>query len=160
MTKEEFETQLTRLSGSFGIRYYQGERAKVIWDAIHQESHATIDQAFTRLLQTQKTAPMVPEMLKAIEAVHAERKQREREYQLTNLASPLELLEQASNKTSADKDFVQACLRTLRGKLDGTITGQAFLEACEALDSLAKTLMRSKRSQEPKASYSRNPYAD
>lgn len=148
MNPEIFKKQMDRLADTFGPKNYQGERTKVFWDAIASEHDDVVTEAVTHLIQTQRAAPLVPEMLKAIDHVIALKKQRYRENSLNNLQSPIEQLEYAAthNKT-ADPEFVQLCLKTLRAKLDGKLNAEEFTEHCNQLDSMAKAISRSKRAQ-------------
>lgn len=142
MTLEGFEKQVKRLEDTYNIRNYPKPRVEIIWSAIRHHSDGVFERAVTHLIATHKTTPLVPEIQKAIEFIQAEDKQRAREAAFGTYETPLEALQYAQKKTTANPEFVQGCLRHLTKYLTGGINKKQFLEGCDMLDLAAQEFMR------------------
>lgn len=137
MTRECFEKQIGRLSETFGDKYYQPHRLVLIWEAVRNYKDYEFEQAVTRCIQTERVAPLVPGLMKALDSVIASTRQRYRENAMAAIQTPLDALLHASNNTPANKDYVQACLKLIRDKIGGRLSHAGFLEGCEFLEKNA-----------------------
>ena len=137
MTRECFEKQIGRLSETFGDKYYQPHRLVLIWEAVRNYKDYEFEQAVTRCIQTERVAPLVPGLLKALDNVIASQRQRARENAVAAIQTPIDALLHASNNTPANKDYVQACLKLIRDKISGRLNHDGFLEGCDFLEKNA-----------------------
>lgn len=138
MTEQKFGEQMMRLSDVFGPKYYTTQRLKIILQSIRHVDNGVFERAVTRLIATKRIAPLTPEIMEAVEAVWAEDKQRARES--SGSADIYSQLQSASKRTTADPDFVKACLKLLRDRLDGKLNHKQFIEGCDLLDEAARSL--------------------
>lgn len=138
MTNETYFNQMMRLSEAFGSKLYTKPRLTLIAREVKHYSDHVFERAVNRLIMTNRSTPLLLEIKEACEAVVAEDKQREREN--APQLSMVEQLCEAAKRTTADKDFVQACLKTLQHFLDGKISKSVFLSHCNELDSVARQI--------------------
>lgn len=139
MTELLFGLQMDRLRECFGPKLYEPIRIKLIWNAVRHQDDRLFEQAVTHCMQTLRSAPLVPELLKALESVIAQKKQLERESALHRVSDPISaLLEAGKVNKGADKEFVQACLKLLQDKTNGKLNHIQFVEGCEYLDEAAR----------------------
>lgn len=136
MTKPCFEIQIKRLCETFGDKYYQPHRLTLFWQALNTYQDQQFERAVTRCIQTERAAPLIPALLKALDGVIASEKQRQRETAL-DFHTPYGALLNASNNTPANKDYVQACLKLIRDKISGRLNHAGFLEGCDFLEKNA-----------------------
>ena len=138
MNTDVFKKQIDRLRETYSDRYYPKPRIEQIWAVTKRETDGTFERAINWLIQTHRSPPLVPEILKAIERIKAEDKQRARES--SGSADIYSQLQSASKRTTADPDFVKACLKLLRERLDGKLNHKQFIEGCDLLDEAARSL--------------------
>ncbi len=136
MTAEKFNEQVLRLTEVFGATHYTAPRLKVILTSVKHIRDDHFERTITRLIATKRTAPLVTEITEAYEAILSEDRQRSRENAPT--VGMLGQLQEAARRTTADKDFVKACMKLLEDKLDGRITHDQFLQGCGLLDEAAR----------------------
>lgn len=142
---DAFATQITRLKDTFGEKYYTTERVRVIALALRGIEPAIMERVVTRLIATRRVAPLLRELLEACEEVRSEDKQAARE-RVAGSSSFMGQLEDAARKDTgtADPEFVKACLKHLRERLDGKTTMEQFREGCGYLNQVAAELSKHK----------------
>ena len=139
MTESSFGIQMDRLRSCFGPRFYEPIRIKLIWDTLRHQSERDFELAVTHCLQTLRSAPLLPELLKALEQVVAQKKQMDREMSLSRIQDPMGALREASQMNKlADPEFVLQCMKLIWDKNNGKITRAQFLEGCQWLDEAAR----------------------
>jgi hypothetical protein len=134
METQIFNDQIKRLKSQWP-NAYGDERIKILWAAFKDVANYDFRDAVTHCLGTAKSAPLVPELEKAVLIARNNyyAKQRMEE------ANVLGALEQvADNNTTADPEFVDKCLKLLDDLYQKKITKVQFDEGCNLLDQAAK----------------------
>lgn len=152
MSPAKFQEQMVRITETFGPKHYPNQRLKIIFAALKNVEDGVLERSVNRLIATRRVPPLVPEFLEAVETVRNEDKQRAREHAPT--IGMLGQLQEAARRTTADKEFVAACMKHLKSFLDRKISKSQFDEGCQMLDQAASEL--SKRGGQY-ASKSNNP---
>jgi len=139
MEKKIFETQLRRMKETWGERHYPAERGGILWRAFQNVYDDDFEEAVDQLIANSRMAPMLDGLAKAVDEAKVRRNQR-------NLRSGIgipgfgKLLEEASTKTSANSEFVKACLKLLQDKIGKNLNKTQFLQGCDYLDTVARQL--------------------
>lgn len=132
---------MLRLTEVFGGKHYTSPRLKVIRQSVRHLTDAVFERSVTRLIATKRTPPLLVEILEAADTVQAEDSQRMRENAPYQPGGFLGELRVASGKNeTADPEYVRLCMRTLEARLTGKLNREAFYEATESLDSLARQI--------------------
>lgn len=136
MNENEFEAQIKRLRTQWP-NSYGSERMEGLWSAFKGVSSSVFGEAISDCIANQRSAPLLSELSKAVETA----KVRESSFRFDRSHSPLDAMQGAadSNKT-ADPEFVKACMKLLKDKLDGRISHDNFLQGCNLLDEAARIL--------------------
>lgn len=140
MNPAKFQEQMARITETFGAKHYTGQRLKIIFATLKGVDDGTLERSVTRLIATRRVPPLVPEFLEAVESVRSEDKQRAREN--APMVGMLGQLQEAAKRTTADKDFVGACMSHIRNYLDGKLSKSQFNEGCQMLDQAASELTK------------------
>lgn len=139
MTQNHFKLQIGRLQRTWGEKHYPAERTELFWEAFRECSENVFASAVSNLIATERNAPMLDELSKAVETARL----RQNSSRTAGSGGYLSMMEEmAKNTKLADPDFVKACVRTLKSKLDGKLPGQEFFKHCDELDYVAKQLGR------------------
>jgi hypothetical protein len=137
MQLEVFQDQIQRLKATYGEKNYPEERVKVLWAQFKKVENIEFADAVTYLIANYRAAPMLHEIEKEVQlAIN-----RSQEHWLRSADRNLYGIVQDAAKYNkkADPEFVKACLKLLRDKLDGKINNKQFNEGCDLLDKAAKT---------------------
>jgi hypothetical protein len=139
MQKQVFNAQMGRVRSQWP-NAYGPERELLIWKAFEVCPDKDFIRATEILLSEERGAPLVPQFERAISQAAMERRQQNAQRGLpTGFVS---VLETAAKKTTADPEFVKACMQTIHAKLDGRMSHSDFLAQCDLLDRAAKELVR------------------
>lgn len=65
MTWAEFETQMNRLTETFGKAAYSKERVGLIWREVQSYSRAWMERTIDDMIGSHRTAPLLPEFREA-----------------------------------------------------------------------------------------------
>ena len=147
MTVEKFELEMNRLKKQWPSTY-SAERLGLLFKAYRSTPDSIFERAVTKLLLTQRAAPLIEAFEKAIREAHNEHAEEIRQFHARQPHTPFEQLEAAAgmNSGSADPTFVKDCLEVLRSFMTGKITKAEFDATCRLLDEAAVSLMKAKRS--------------
>lgn len=133
MDRAHYNTQIERLETQWPNSYGE-ERKAILWVAFKDTSNAVFAEAVSECIASHRAAPLLPDLSKAVEIA----KTRENSYR-GGAGSVWGVVQQAAKQNkSASPEFVKACTKLLREKLDGKITHKQFLEGCDLLDEAAR----------------------
>lgn len=121
MTLQAFAAQMERLKETFGTNSYKGERNKLIFNAVKNQSDGWMELAVTHFIGTRRQAPLLTEFIEELE----DSKTRERQYDRSGVGSPIALLQKVA-VTTENKEFARFCVQALSDKVKGKITKQQF----------------------------------
>lgn len=139
MTPEAFESQLGRLEDQWR-QFYGAERKKILWNAFRGAQEDDFRLAVSQCLSEHRSAPLLPELSKALELAKQRRVSDEHYRGMGDLSSVLK--NAAIVNRTADKEFVKACLRHFGDYQAKRISYPTFLEGCDCLDNLANQLTK------------------
>jgi len=138
VNRDHFLRQLDRLKKQWP-NSYGDERSARIWAVFKDLDDGTFVSMVDTAIDRMRQAPLAEDLSR----LEAEVRNRDLQNRVSSglggpsFAAPLQ---QAARKSSADPDFVKACLKLLRDKDTGRNTMAQFLEGCDALDQLARQL--------------------
>lgn len=136
---DEFLSEIERLRADWK-NFYGPERVRVFWKAFAKESHEIFRGAVDHCIGTCRGAPMLEDLLRGIEVARRNETQARALYGIQSM-SPMQVMRDAARvNRRADPEFVAACIKTLRERLDGKLTGEQFAQACDLLDETAKNV--------------------
>lgn len=136
MTKDHFSEQLNRLRSEWP-NSYGAERSLMLWDAFRNEQDARFERAVNRALQTLRSAPLVPELMRIFEELKIEDAHVARERAMGQ-GSFMQVLKDASkNNRRANPEYVKACLKVFQDRDAGRLTLDQFKQGCDFLDETA-----------------------
>lgn len=143
MTREDFQNQMDRLATVWGRNNYHQEVISILWRAFATTPTEHFTSAIDNIMATHPARhkpPLLDELSKAVEQAKV-RSNSTRHYgnPITNI------LENAANYSKADKELVKATLDNLKSYQDGKITKEIFMQNCDALDTLAAHIAKTKR---------------
>lgn len=140
MTNEFFITQVKRLKDVYGEKAYPDERVRLMWNAFKNCFDEVFKEACDDLITHRRTAPMLPEMLEAVDVCI--NRDKERRLQTQQVISGQDVLTQmkAASKISPNKDFSSMCIKLLDDYQKGKLTKKQFEEGCDFLDETAKKI--------------------
>ena len=120
---------------------YSNERLKLLWMAFKDIGGMDFQEAVDDLLMTQRGAPLVDEISKAVQSA----KNRYFERQRMKEASVLGMMHQAAEaNTTADPAFVEDCINLLEQYLSKKITYKDFEQGCDLLTIAANRFAKEK----------------
>lgn len=136
MTPDEFQAGVDRLKNQFPSSYGD-ERVKVIYRAVKRELGAVWMDAVSDLLASQRMAPMLPEIERALDEAASR-------HRAASNATPLSVLQNASQKTSASPELIKFCLEALRYKQEKKPSSEEWEAIMSQMDNFAKQLRMGK----------------
>ena len=140
MDRSQFEMQMQRLKDQWP-NAYSNERLKLLWMAFKDIGGMDFQEAVDDLLMTQRGAPLVDEISKAVQSA----KNRYFERQRMKEASVLGMMHQAAEaNTTADPAFVEDCINLLEQYLSKKITYKDFEQGCDLLTIAANRFAKEK----------------
>jgi hypothetical protein len=140
MEKMQFESQMQRLRNQWG-NSYSDERVRLLWMAFKDVNYNDFQDAISELLMTQRGAPLLEEISKAVQLS----KNRYYERMRAKEASILGMMQQAAEvNTTADPAFVADCLNLLDQLLAKKITYKEFEQGCDLLTVAANRFAKEK----------------
>jgi hypothetical protein len=140
MDRSQFEMQMQRLKDQWP-NAYSNERLKLLWMAFKDIGGMDFQEAVDDLLMTQRGAPLVDEISKAVQSA----KNRYFERQRMKEASVLGMMHQAAEaNTTADPAFVEDCINLLEQYLSKKITYKEFEQGCDLLTVAANRFAKEK----------------
>lgn len=147
MERSEFEIQMGRLKSQWPTSYSE-ERMKLLWQAFKDVGGSDFKEAIDDLLMTQRGAPLLEEISKAVQLA----KNRYFERLRAKDASILGMMHQAAEvNTTADPAFVADCLNLLDQLLTKKITLKEFEMGCDLLTLAANKFAKDKGYAKPEA---------
>jgi hypothetical protein len=140
MDRSQFEMQMQRLRDQWP-NAYSNERLKVLWMAFKDIGGMDFQEAIDDLLMTQRGAPLVDEISKAVQSA----KNRYFERQRMKEASVLGMMQQAAEvNTTADPAFVDDCINLLEQYLSKKLPTKEFELGCDLLSVAANRFCKEK----------------
>ena len=140
MDRSQFEMQMQRLRDQWP-NAYSNERLKLLWMAFKDIGGMDFQEAVDDLLMTQRGAPLVDEISKAVQSA----KNRYFERQRMKEASILGMMQEAAEiNTTADPAFVEDCINLLEQYLSKKITYKEFEQGCDLLTVAANRFAKEK----------------
>lgn len=147
MERSEFENQMTRLKNQWPTAYSE-ERLKLFWHAFKDVGGLDFKEAIDELLMTQRGAPLLEEISKAVQLA----KNRYFERLRAKDASILGMMQQAQEvNTTADPAFVADCMNLLQQYYDKKISYKDFVQGCDLLKVAAERFAKEKGYATPSA---------
>lgn len=145
MDKKFFETQVKRLQEVYGDRGYPNERVNLIWSAFRNTFDEVFKEAIDDLISSKRSAPMLPEILEAVDVCI--NRDKERRLQTQQVITGQDVLTQmkAAARIAPNKDFAGACMKLLEDYQKGKLNKKQFLEGCDFLDATAKKISESRQ---------------
>jgi hypothetical protein len=150
-----YEQQMNRLKEQWPNAYSK-ERMKVIFNAFRDVPNFDFRDAITHCLGNSKGSPLLPELIEAVNKTRSIRLQKER---IDEEAAFGALDYAAKNNTTADREFVNQCLKLYDDLITKKITKKQFDEGCDLLDQAAK-LFRNKKPTVVEPKLLSKPYKD
>ena len=140
MDRSQFELQMQRLKDQWPAAY-SNERLKLLWMAFKDIGGMDFQEAVDELLMTQRGAPLLEEISKAVQLA----KNRYFERMKAKDASILQMMHDAAEvNTTADPAFVQDCLNLLDQFHSKKITRKEFEQGCDLLKVAADAFAKEK----------------
>lgn len=150
MEKIQFDAQIQRLRDQWPSAYGE-ERIKLFWVALKDVGYQDFKEAIDDLLMTQRGAPLLEEISKAVQLA----KNRYFERLRAKDASILGMMQQAQEvNTTADPAFVADCMNLLEQYYDKKISYRDFVQGCDLLKVAAERFAKEKGYATPSASQS------
>lgn len=147
MEKIQFDAQIQRLRDQWPSAYGE-ERIKLFWIALKDVGYQDFKEAIDELLMTQRGAPLLEEISKAVQLA----KNRYFERLRAKDASILGMMQQAQEvNTTADPAFVADCMNLLEQYYDKKISYKDFVQGCDLLKVAAERFAKEKGYATPSA---------
>lgn len=147
MEKIQFDAQIQRLRDQWPSAYGE-ERIKLFWIALKDVGYQDFKEAIDDLLMTQRGAPLLEEISKAVQLA----KNRYFERLRAKDASILGMMQQAQEvNTTADPAFVADCMNLLEQYYDKKISYKDFVQGCDLLKVAAERFAKEKGYATPSA---------
>lgn len=147
MEKIQFDAQIQRLRDQWPSAYGE-ERIKLFWVALKDVGYQDFKEAIDDLLMTQRGAPLLEEISKAVQLA----KNRYFERLRAKDASILGMMQQAQEvNTTADPAFVADCMNLLEQYYDKKISYRDFVQGCDLLKVAAERFAKEKGYATPSA---------
>jgi len=145
--KIQFDAQIQRLRDQWPSAYGE-ERIKLFWVALKDVGYQDFKEAIDDLLMTQRGAPLLEEISKAVQLA----KNRYFERLRAKDASILGMMQQAQEvNTTADPAFVADCMNLLEQYYDKKISYKDFVQGCDLLKVAAERFAKEKGYATPSA---------
>lgn len=145
MEKIQFDVQMLRLKDQWPSSY-SDERMKLMWQAFKDVGYQDFKEAVDDLLMTQRGAPLLDEISKAVQQA----KNRYFERLRAKDASILGMMQQAQEvNTTADPAFVADCVNLLEQYYTKKITYKEFEQGCDLLTVAANRFAKEKGYAQP-----------
>ncbi len=145
MIRATFETQFKRMDDVWGPKAYANEAKALFWRAFEKLDDAVFVEAVELLIVTCRSKPMMKEFNTAIDEAYELAKDRAAVGARDQEVSFLSLMGHvAQENTTADPDYVKACMQLLKDKATGKITSEQFFRQCDELDRLAEQMAKVK----------------
>jgi len=145
--KIQFDAQIQRLRDQWPSAYGE-ERIKLFWVALKDVGYQDFKEAIDDLLMTQRGAPLLEEISKAVQLA----KNRYFERLRAKDASILGMMQQAQEvNTTADPAFVADCMNLLQQYYDKKISYKDFVQGCDLLKVAAERFAKEKGYATPSA---------
>jgi hypothetical protein len=135
-----YKQQIERLKQQWPSAYSE-ERMMVIFNAFRDVPNFDFRDAVTHCLGNCKGSPLLPDLIEAVNKTRSIRLQKER---IDEEAAFGALDYAARANTTADRDFVNQCLKLLEDLQTKKITKKQFDQGCDLLDSAAKLFKNKK----------------
>jgi hypothetical protein len=135
MQESTFQTHIKRLQANWGEQNYRLERVRELWKIFQNENGDDFRDAVSDLLLTQRAAPMLPELSKAVEAAKLRRTQLEARGLSGGFAG--QVIDAAKANKRADPEIVKACMKLLKDKVFKRLTPEQFEQGCDLLAKVA-----------------------
>lgn len=140
MDRSNFNNQMQRLQVQWPHAYSE-ERLVLFWQVFKDVGNLDFKEAVDELLMSQRGAPLVEEITKAVQLA----KNRYFERQRMKEASIMGMMQQAAEvNQTADPAFVEDCLNLLDQLLTKKITYKEFEQGCDLLTVAAKKFAQEK----------------
>lgn len=140
MERSHFNTQMQRLQVQWPNAYSE-ERLVLFWQVFRDVGNLDFKEAIDELLMTQRGAPLLDEITKAVQLA----KNRYFERVRAKDASILGMMQQAQEvNTTADPAFVQDCINLLDQYYSKKINYSEFLQGCDLLTVAANRFAKEK----------------
>ena len=145
MDSQFFKNQIKRLQDVYRETSYPPERVNLIWNAFRNTFDAVFKEAIDDLISSKRSAPMLPEMLEAVDI--CVNRDKERRLQTQQVITGQDVLTQikATAKIAPNKDFAQVCIKLLEDYKTGKLNKKQFIEGCDFLDTTAKKISESRQ---------------
>lgn len=145
MEKIQFDVQMLRLKDQWPSSY-SDERMKLMYQVFKDVGYQDFKEAIDDLLMTQRGAPLVDEITKAVQLA----KNRYFERLRAKDASILGMMQQAQEvNTTADPAFVADCMNLLEQYYTKKITYKEFEQGCDLLTVAANRFAKEKGYAQP-----------
>jgi hypothetical protein len=141
MELDVFKTHMQRITDTFGSNFYPKERIETFWKCFKSYPNHYMEQAVNWFVLRARKPPLFEEFEKQFRFYEL-RKNQDRS--VNEEADPVAAFDKLCGMTNADPDFVRACRKTLKDKLQGKITRAEFLKKCDQLEDLGCEIMRNK----------------
>lgn len=152
MDRSQFEAQMLRLKNQWPTAY-SDERLSLLWQVFKDVGGLDFQEAIDDLLMTQRGAPLLEEISKAVQLA----KNRYFERLRAKDASILNMLHDAAEiNTTADPAFVQDCLSLLDQLYTKKITYKEFEMGCDLLTVAANKFAKEKGYAKPETKPKQN----
>lgn len=145
MDKEFFNKQIGRLIECFTERHYPMPRITAMYTSLRRFRHDELEGAITELINGSRSAPLLPQILDAIENLRHRNKQQPRSN--ADLLQTLKNMENPENQCPTEhKDL---CVQILKDKLAGKLSPAAWKEACEYMEKVEKFKQANDAKEDP-----------
>lgn len=145
MDRSQFEAQMLRLKNQWPTAY-SDERLSLLWQVFKDVGGLDFQEAIDDLLMTQRGAPLLDEISKAVQQA----KNRYFERLRAKDASILGMMQQAQEvNTTADPAFVADCINLLEQYYSKKITYPEFIQGCDLLTIAANRFAKEKGYAQP-----------
>lgn len=129
----------------------------LLWRAFQSVDDGIFSATVDRLIFAARAAPKGPEIEKMLKECTMEASQNR---SMGGRGIP-QIMQDAAKNSPADPDFVKACTKHLRDKMEGRITPAQFQEGCQALETMSKQLAPKAASGAPRpANWKRSPVGE
>lgn len=149
-----FETEMKRLKSQWP-NSYSDERMKIFFNAFRDVSNSDFREAVTHCLATYKSAPLLRELTEGVISAKNNYLQKKR----IEEATAKNILSYAYEKnTTADREFVDNCMKLFDDLYTKKITKAQFDEGCNLLDQAARLFTKPKSSMGMGSAVRQDPY--
>lgn len=141
MTRDTFMVHIGRMQANWGSQHYREPRVALLWRAFQGVDDAAFSAAVDRLIAYQRSAPMVPEIEKALEMAKLELIQAA----ARGNGSPLSVMVDAARVTPADPEFVKGCVKLVRDKFARRLTAEQWEQGVQLIQGVADRICPKER---------------